>query len=243
MSVVSKKNQNFPKTGEKPLIIFDWDDTLFCTHWIRNLDDGLRFENCNRNGRLDLLEPRIVKELEQYYKSLSELLQLATTLAQVVIVTNAESDWIKHCVTQYIKAIAPLIKDIPVISARDNFDDLTCSPDKWKLATFRKLITNDSISITKPFHVISIGDSNYERQALWTSVLQSTTSYMDMEEFKTCTTIQSSCVNPIYRAKSIKLRQLPTLKIIIQQLDMLKDCLDYIVSYDDELDIEVDKNH
>jgi hypothetical protein len=65
---------------------------------------------------------------------------------------------------------------------------------------------------------------------------------MDKEEFKTCITIQTSCVNPIYRAKSIKLRQLPTLKIIIQQLDMLKDCLDYIVSYDDELDIEVDKN-
>ena len=61
------------------VIVFDWDDTLFCTSFMQNLLQG----EWNRAGEW---EKQKVTEID---KIASETLTTALTLAEVCIVTNS----------------------------------------------------------------------------------------------------------------------------------------------------------
>ena len=65
-----------------------------------------------------------------------------------------------------------LLPKIPVISARTNFESVCSgSPVSWKVMTFARAITEwadcNKIDSPHPFHVISIGDSFQERDAVF----------------------------------------------------------------------------
>ena len=61
---------------------------------------------------------------------------------------------------------------IPVISARTNFESVCYdSPVSWKVMTFARAISEwadcNTVDSPEPFHVISIGDSLQERDAVF----------------------------------------------------------------------------
>ena len=91
-------------------------------------------------------------------------------LGDVYIVTNATIEWIKSCMNtcypQLWKDHGDLLTN-KLISARDEFEEINPSdPTLWKSMTFEKILKN-----AKGFEsVFSIGDSQSERQALFSVV-------------------------------------------------------------------------
>ena len=113
------------------IFIIDWDDTLFPTTWV------------NENS-ISLTNEESVNEYKLYFieldKAISSLLETFNNMGQVYIVTNANINWIKVCLS-----ILPLTKktviknNIRIVSARDMYSSETSSPTEWKINTFRDI--------------------------------------------------------------------------------------------------------
>jgi len=125
------------------LIIFDWDDTLYPTTEILQ----------NNTYKFDF------KELDNI---LYDLLNKCLKIAFVVVITNAERDWVYSKLKDLPKTIC-LFNKIPVISARkyNTFIPTESELYEWKKDTFLKVISSG-----KYHNIISIGDSFYEYEAL-----------------------------------------------------------------------------
>lgn len=124
------------------VIIFDWDDTLFCTSAL---------ERC---GPAELLK------LEQLVRATLELaLELGTTL----IVTNANDGWVQQSAGIHMPRLLPTLKRVPVVSARDVYEDhFPEEPKAWKRETFWKLLRTKKAS---ELNLIVLGDSVCEIEA------------------------------------------------------------------------------
>jgi len=141
--------------SHQTLIIFDWDDTLLCTSFLRSLelsDEGL------------VVSPRIMQQLQACELASAKLLQLALSLGQTFIITNAIENWVEASAECWAPSLVPLLQKVRIVSARSKYEEeYPRLPGKWKAETFlevrRKL---DSQVIT---NIISLGDSEYEMDA------------------------------------------------------------------------------
>jgi len=125
------------------LIIFDWDDTLYPTTWsLQN--------NTNKSN---------FKKLDDV---LYDLLNKCLKIASVVIITNAEREWVYNKLEDLPNTFN-LFKHIPVISARkyNTFVPTESELYEWKKEAFMRVVTSENF-----YNVISIGDSVYEYEAL-----------------------------------------------------------------------------
>jgi hypothetical protein len=143
------------------LIIFDWDDTLFCTSAVLP-NPLLPLEIKDTHTKME------VEELETYiYTLLTKALELGT----VIIVTNGQEGWVELCCSRIYKRIEPLLQQIKVVSARSLHEkEYPHNYFHWKCLVFKDII--DHPTTTTYTNVISIGDSEYERFALnYTKIL------------------------------------------------------------------------
>lgn len=133
--------------NNKTLIFIDWDDTLFPTTWYNNAT------NIVDNSNLIL---------KKYDNIVFDLLSKIKKTSEIVIVTNATINWINKSGLLLQKSYT-LIKDsIRVVSARDKYIlSYPLNPSIWKAKCFEKIINNTNYEC-----YISIGDSEYERDAL-----------------------------------------------------------------------------
>ena len=131
--------------------IIDWDDTLFPTSWtvlndidINNLDNSY----IRDFKKLDYIVSMLLNKLQRY--------------STVIIVSNAMRKWIIQTLN-----LMPLtkreMKNIDIISARELYQNRH-NPTEWKKHTF-KYIINPKLN-SRPLNIISIGDSEYEYNAL-----------------------------------------------------------------------------
>lgn len=131
------------------LIVLDWDDTLLCTSFLLSQ---------NLNSRT------ITQRLACVARAAIELLILAKSLGETVIITNAVDSWVEQSAKDYLPSVLPFLADLEVISARQRYE--MYFPDqvaKWKAETFLEVQKRrSSESIT---NFISIGDSSFERDA------------------------------------------------------------------------------
>jgi len=201
------------------IFIIDWDDTLFPTTWV------------NENS-ISLTNEESVNEYKLYFieldKAISSLLETFNNMGQVYIVTNANINWIKVCLS-----ILPLTKktviknNIRIVSARDMYSSETSSPTEWKINTFRDILKNVIFkmeatvrgavpntmvkipNISNTFiNVISLGDAQYEYMAL-----------VNLDDyFKT----YNSDKNVNYLLKSVKFIDKPSFDYIIDQLQVIR---------------------
>jgi len=139
--------------NKKTLFIFDWDDTLFPTHWF--VTNDIKIDKEIDAGRYILY----FTELDaQIYR----LLKLASDMGTVLIVTNAVKHWI-NIATRLLPKTATLIKErVTIFSARDLYRDKYEMKD-WKIQTFNNELA-DYVEMAK--QIISIGDSDLEHNAL-----------------------------------------------------------------------------
>lgn len=133
------------------IVIFDWDDTLLCTTFLRQWE-----------GRQ--MPAVVMRHLQGVERAVRHLLETALRLGQVFIITNATLDWVGHTARKAMPGLLPLLQNVPVISARDRYADQ--HPEdigKWKTLAFLDLQREFDSNILA--NIISLGDSTFEMDA------------------------------------------------------------------------------
>jgi hypothetical protein len=173
-SVDEVESKSIDENQNETLIFLDWDDTLFCGHICRTS-----------------IKPSI-----EYIMILIQFIRLLKTQGRIYIVTNAQEGWVQHCINIFMPELIPEFNDITIFSAQSNFKIFSDNPEEWKRHSFEHLILSNG---TKPKTVMSIGDANYERNAIKKAV----------------------CNLAVHNSISIKLREQPTCEVIIEQYKLL----------------------
>jgi len=210
------------------VIIFDWDDTLMASSWLAG-------------NKLGLDSPSVPRHIAEHMASLSDsvcqLLKEAMKRGQVVIITNAETGWVELSAAKFMPAVAPLLPRVRVVSARSTYERMFPeSPSDWKVAAFtnelyaafdvspadaaRREVTKALRRKARDMHVISFGDSVYERTAVHAASARLTGA----SRHRVLT-------------KSVKFVERPTAEQVRRQVDLVRGCLHDICSHDTALDL------
>jgi len=112
-----------------------------------------------------------------------------------------------------------LLKNIEILSARKTYKHVSDNSMKWKMLAFRDIIDREFQCPTL-MNVISIGDAEYEYQAL--------ISLNDVKK------------NHHKYLKSVKFLKAPTHDILVDQLNVLNSAIPYIWIKEQHLDLKLD---
>jgi len=165
---------------EQTVIVFDWDDTLFPTNWVR-YEKRLQYRK-----RLSKQTPRLIPEEVKFIEnelSLLEdevllLLEEARQLGHVIIVTLAKTPWVELSCKNFFPRVGAFLKlnNIAVCYAQtgEAFDKSKFSSraeihqfwsQKKELAIMGEVAKFYASHGSSWKNVISIGDSQFERTA------------------------------------------------------------------------------
>lgn len=126
------------------IALIDWDDTLFPTSWVLNNNIPVK-----RSELFDKLDTTIYNFL--------------TMLNCVIyIVTNAMLKWLDTSMAILPKTSLFIKNNAIIVSAKEQYFKITDDMNEWKKHAFKDITKN----ITNTQHIISIGDAEYEYNAL-----------------------------------------------------------------------------
>ncbi len=153
----------------KTLIIFDFDDTLFCTKYFDTF--ALSYQDIfSCKVSLEEINPCLVRELKQLESTIIELFINLQQNYDIIIISNADLKWINNCLTHFLSELKEHINenDIKIYSAKNMFSKIVKNSKEWKSKCFKKVILdmykND---LNSDLNVISIGDSKEEKKAVF----------------------------------------------------------------------------
>ena len=153
----------------KTLIIFDFDDTLFCTKYFDTFSVPYKdIFDCRIS--LEEINPSLVKEIKQLEDTIIELFNNLQQKYDIIIISNADIKWINNCLTHFLSELNEYIKEnnLKIYSAKNIFGKIVKDSNEWKIKCFKKVIKelykND---LNFDLNVISIGDSNKEKKAVF----------------------------------------------------------------------------
>ena len=192
------------------LIILDWDDTLFPTHWVIS-------NNMNVGNKL--LRHKYIDYFKNLDGVLSKFLQKIIKIGKVIIITNALLEWIGLS-SDILPKTTQVLKHIKVISARAKYQPVSENIMDWKELAFKNEIASE-FKTTQPLNVISIGDANYEYKAL--------ISLFNWNQHKSEKIL-----------KSVKFIKDPHHHTLIEQLKILDSAIIDIVKLNKHLDLKFD---
>jgi len=144
---------------------------------------------------------------------------MAMQLGAVVVVTNAENGWVQLSAQKFVPAVCPLLSKLKIISARSTYEGSHPeNPLKWKYCAFQENVAAIFGAETKYVkHVVSFGDSNVEREAV-----------------RAVTRNITNC-----RTKSVKFAESPSLRELVRELQLVTNCMTYVVTHDGDLDLQL----
>mmetsp|Transcript_133763 Transcript_133763/g.235891 ORF Transcript_133763/g.235891 Transcript_133763/m.235891 type:complete len:385 (+) Transcript_133763:68-1222(+) len=137
--------------SHQTIIIFDWDDTLLCTSFLKACAPGQ--------------EPSNLKDsLRKLEKAAISLLRQALSFGQTFIITNAVSGWVEQSAAEHLPELLPVLQHVRVLSARSRYEsEYPYDIDRWKTETFFEVQSQlDSQVVT---NIVSLGDSHLEMTA------------------------------------------------------------------------------
>lgn len=196
-------------TKHKTLFILDWDDTLFPTNWIMKNDINLMVSTSR---------DQYIIYFQELDRVLSKFLQKVSSLGKVIIVTNALPDWV-NISSVVLPTTYNLLRKIKIISARGTYRLKSSNIMDWKIMAFRDIIDKEFNNLSL-LNVISIGDAEYEYQAL----ISLNNRKKGIKKY----------------LKSIRFMKDPTHDILIDQLEVLNDAIPKIWNKDKHLDLKFD---
>lgn len=202
-------------TGPEILILLDWDDTIMPTTWL--VLQGL----IGADGSIEALKMSSQQQtlLHELESKVTQALWTAMGHGRVVVVTNALEGWVQASCSAFMPSLCHVLEQLDIISARSMYEcSEDASPFSWKRLAFADVLDaafEDSSNSQQ--HVISIGDSMYEHAALTAMQEQSSRHY----------------------AKSLKLMERPSIEDLIEQYCTMSENLDFFVSYEGHLDLEL----
>jgi len=129
-------------TGEwwspsQTIIIFDWDDTLCPSTWIRHNRPVLSY------FRPPPKEDRFVKPLAEFEGLVCKLLEQAMQMGKVIIVTNAKEPWVTTSCVNFMPRVLPLLEHIPVVYAQSVWE--SCGVERSIMSSNRSFQANDRV--------------------------------------------------------------------------------------------------
>ena len=204
-------NVNWEKDKRKKLfnsiIIFDWDDTLLCTSVLNKYGN---FSEMDKYPINDLIQ---ISLLEAF---VMELLEKSMDKGDTFIITNSEKGWVEYSCKKFFPNLFPLLSKIQVISSRNKYEKMhPYNFLMWKMEAFKSFINEYNYDINLPTNIISIGDSIGDIEA----------GRSLEDKFK------------IYFIKTIKFIKFPGIEELKDQLGLVIDKFDYIVSMSKNLNI------
>lgn len=120
------KEKKVPKIKKETIFLFDWDDTLMCTHFI-NL----------KNQNLTEDEQYIVNNLG---KVVSIFLKKCSEYGKIIIMTNSSEEWMKKTAVNFLKINEKMFENIKIISTRDKYLKKGIEKKKWKEIALNELL-------------------------------------------------------------------------------------------------------
>jgi len=247
--------------------MFDWDDTLCPSNWIRkNRPELSFFKPCPP-------DPKFQRPLRELQIHVEAVLQLALKMGKVIIVTNAMEPWVETSCRNFLPSLMPYILDIPVIYARSVFDQYHCdamrrqSPGSVirgssrsggalpglysasgqdKLATYNARLSMqvDEMAPQKwkelAFEQEITGFySRYAHQS-WKNVISIGDSIFERDAVRRVVVNRPSAKKKC-RTKTAKLLDEPEIEELIAQVKVVHEALQLMVQHDGNLDIEIDE--
>jgi hypothetical protein len=230
-SLVSTGSQAEYFHPKQSIIIFDWDDTLCPSHWIRINRPKLQyFQPCPN-------EPRYKVPLETLSDQVIKVLRASVAISKTIILTNAQVTWVEVSCRNFMPRVWPIIKElgIDIVYARQSVeqDISTCrdldynynanAPQLWKE---RAMKDNISKFYSQYLHqswknIVSIGDQICEHNALRIVALARPTG-------------KKKC-----RTKTVKLIEEPSIENLIAENQVIIQWLGGLVQYDGELTVDL----
>lgn len=204
----------------KKLVIFDFDDTLFCTKYFDTF--SLSYQDIfSFKTSLEEINLCLFKELIELEKTIIELFsKLEMNNYDIVIISNADMKWINNCLTHFLEEFKEYINEnkIKIFSAKNLFSGLNKNNDcsEWKENCFKKVIGEmyfSTISETSVnLDVISIGDGIDEKKAVFK---------LNKNNFDSCQNLTK---------KFIRMISNPSAGSIIKQLEFLQENIENILN-------------
>jgi len=130
------------------VIIFDWDDTLLCTTFLKHLTSTDEYQ----------------RPLRKIARCAKTVIDIAMRAGQVYIITNAMPGWVEYSAAKFIPELLPTLRKVRVISARAKYeknfpDDIR----QWKVQAFLEVQRQlDNVPIT---NLVALGDAHFEMEA------------------------------------------------------------------------------
>jgi len=207
MSIISDIENNIPK----PYVFLDWDDTLFPCSWIIKSDINLHGSD---------IPIKYFDQINELQNIIINFIEYLKDITNIIIITNAEDLWIQTSCSKFFPKLLPLLSNIEIISARHlYFDKYPDDPNMWKTNVFSQKIRYiiDKFSYNNVIiDVISIGDSEFERNAIF----QATIPYKNN-----------------FRTKSFKFCENPSINQLKKEIQFLHLCMNHILEHPADFDI------
>ena len=154
----------------RTLLIFDFDDTLFCTKYFDTF--SLSYQDIfSCKVSLEEINPCLVRELRQLESTIIEVFSNLEKNYDILIISNADMKWINNCLTHFLEEFKEYINEnnVKIYSAKSMFGKILKNKNEWKIKCFKKVINDmyQSDLNCPDLNVISIGDSAEEKKAVF----------------------------------------------------------------------------
>lgn len=204
----------------RTLVIFDFDDTLFCTKYLDTFSLSYKdIFSCKIS--LEEINPCLVKEIKDLESAIIELfIKLQEYNYDIIIISNADLKWINNCLTHFLEEFQDFINEnkIKIFSAKTLFSQQLTNPAEWKIKCFQNVIFSlYSLEGNNTLNVLSIGDGDEEKKALFKLNKNPT---------------NNSCLSYLLKTKFIQMISYPSATSIIMQLQYLKNNIHKLVLTD-----------
>jgi len=215
LAKLEKKSTHNKSVGSKAhnsIIIFDWDDTLLCTTYLKI------------SGIIDIEDDKLsissdVKEkLNNLDKTVTQILTEAINLSDTYIITNSEPGWVEYSAKRFYPETFKLLSSIKIVSARGEFEKRFPGDNKqWKVQAFLDMLKTVNINLVT--NLICLGDSSIEMEAAHILASKFSQAFI----------------------KTVKFKESPKPSELNKQLKMVKDQFSKIYTTVKNLSIRVEK--
>lgn len=194
----------------KTLIILDWDDTLFPTSWI--VKNNINLTNKD-------VQNKYIVYFSRLDTLLYELFMKMLKCGQVIIVTNAALKWLIESSNIIPNTQKILKNNVLILSARDTYQkDFPDQMHLWKKMMFSDITTKYFKGYIYQ-NIISVGDAEYEFNAT-------------IDLYNEHSVVKNKLL------KTVKLMKNPTFESLIDQLEVLTEKINNIVTTQRHMDLQ-----
>jgi len=246
-----KSTQHLFADPSQTFIVFDWDDTLFPTTYVRD-DMKLCWQTPMKNQRLLSREKTdILRNLQRCSDSCCSLLQDACCSGKVVLVTLARSPWVTTSCDNFYPEVGEFIKamGIPVIYAQEcdevEYDKLAMSSSAAEENCWAQVKGQAIAKLLQEFYsqyagqswknIISIGDSDFERLG----TQQATQDYMRQNGINRSHTVELKGHVYKVRTKTFKMLDQPSVEELAVELALVQQWVPLMTRLDNSFDVNL----